>query len=295
MPHRSLQRITLLTAAIFCFPAATPAGDDVQEDLKPGTVKLNPKDGLEYVWIPPGTFQMGCVPGDSDCEVDEAPRHEVTISRGFWIARTEATLRAYKQFVKASRRKMPPEPRATPFGALSLGAKSISEKFDGGPGKKEERPIVNVTWDQAKAFCEYGGGRLPTEAEWEYAARAGKAGLKYPWGDELTHDDANYGNVAGTDQWRYTAPVASFPANDWGLHDMIGNVWEWCSDWLDGNYYMKSPSTDPQGPEHGEDRVVRGGSWGFHPKWLRTSARVRAKPESRGDDIGIRCVRDSAP
>lgn len=275
-----------------CALTAVAAGASASDVFgqQPGAVKVNPKDGLAYVWIPAGRFQMGCVPGDEECQVDEEPRHQIEISRGFWMGKTEVTIRAYQQFSKKARAQMPPKPKATPFGSLSNSSRNVMAAFDGGPGKKEERPIVNVTWGEAKALCEASGGRLPTEAEWEYAARGGQAGRKYPWGDTLTHDNANYGNVAGLDQWHYTAPVASFPANDFGLHDMIGNVWEWTSDWLDGNYYGRSPGVDPQGPETGEDRVARGGSWGFHPEWLRTSVRVRANPDNRGDDIGFRCV-----
>ena len=288
------QRVHVSATVLIAFLMAV-AGVCPGQDVPPGTERMNPRDGLLYVWVPGGTFQMGCVPGDTECMVDEDPRHEVVITSGFWMGKTEVTVQGFRQFTRQSRIKMPPEPRATPFGSLSRRSKSIANAFDIGPGKKDDRPIVNVTWDEARTFCEFAGGRLPTEAEWEYAARGGKPGLKYPWGDEVSHEEANYGNVSGRDLWEYTAPVGSFPPNDLGLHDMIGNVWEWTSDWLDGNYYRRSPSVDPSGPETGEERVVRGGSWGFHPEWLRTSVRVRAKPDARGDDIGFRCVVNSLP
>ena len=162
----------------------------------PGTVKLNPKDGMEYAWIPPGSFRMGCVPRDEACADDEAPRHEVTLSQGFWLGQTEVTVRAYKRFTNA----MPKPP-----------------KFD--PGwRHNDRPMVDVTWHEAARYCDWTGGRLPTEAEWEYAARGGEDGLKYPWGRNASREDANYGmerccgeKKEGRDEWRYTSPVASFP------------------------------------------------------------------------------------
>ena len=277
------------------FATIAAAGESPQQDVQPGQVKVHPKNKLEYVWIPPGTFSMGCVPGDGDCDVIEEPRHQVTITKGFWMSRAEVTVRAYKRFARKTKRKMPPEPRVTAFSSLSLGAKSIADRFESGPGKKEDRPIVNVTWEEAQAFCSHSGGRLPSEAEWEYAARGGKEGLVYPWGDTLSHEYANYGGAAGTDQWRYTAPVASFPPTGFGLYDVIGNVWEWCADWVGGNYYVKSPEADPTGPASGKERVVRGGSWGFGPRYLRLSARVMAKPDSRGDNIGFRCVQETIP
>jgi formylglycine-generating enzyme required for sulfatase activity len=292
-PHRAL--IVAVALLIPSGAEVASSNEESPEDLKPNAVKTNPKDGLAYVWIPPGQFEMGCVPGDDECQIDEDPRHTVNLTKGFWMGQTEVTVKAFERFTRKSPVKMPPKPLATKFGGLSRGAKSIADRFQEGPGKKEDHPVVNVLWSEAQAYCEYAGGRLPTEAEWEYAARAGHDGRKYPWGDEISHENANYGNVSGRDQWAYTAPVASFPANDFGLHDMVGNVWEWCSDWLDGNYYRRSPPADPPGPTSGEERVVRGGSWGFHPEWLRTSVRVRAVPDRRGDDIGLRCVLDSAP
>ena len=104
-----------------------------------------------------------------------------------------------------------------------------------------DHPIVNVTWDDAKRYCDWAGGRLPTEAEWEYAARGGKQGKKYPWGDEINQAHANYDSTG-------TTPVAKYPQNYWGLYDVSGNVWEWTKDWYDKDYYMTSPEADPPGP-----------------------------------------------
>jgi formylglycine-generating enzyme required for sulfatase activity len=275
----------------------TPALLVAQSDSgpRPGAVRSDAKAGLEYVWVPPGIFEMGCVPDDSDCTTDELPRHRVTLTKGFWIGKTEVTVKAYAQFARKTRHPMPPEPKATPFRTLSGRANSISKDFRPGPGKKEDRPVVNVTWDEAAAFCKYSGGRLPTEAEWEFAARGGKDGMLYPNGASISRDEANYGSVGGNDLWQYAAPVGSFPPNAFGLHDMAGNVWEWCSDWHDEDYYRQSPETDPKGPEHGAARAARGGSWGFGPKYMRASIRVRAAPADRSEDMGFRCVIDRMP
>jgi formylglycine-generating enzyme required for sulfatase activity len=286
-----LHAVALGAFLIPAFLAAQQAGSDPE----PGAVRTDPNTSLGYAWIPPGTFQMGCVPDDSDCPTDELPRHAVTLSKGFWIGKTEVTFRAFQQFVRKTPHRMPPEPKATPFRTLSGRAGSISKGFRPGPGKKEDRPIVNVTWDEAEAFCKFSGGRLPSEAEWEYAARGGRDGLIYPNGSSISRDDANYGSVGGNDLWEYASPAGSFPPNGFGLHDTAGNVWEWCNDWLSEDYYRQSPGTDPKGPEQGVARGARGGSWGFGPKYLRTSVRVRAAPDARSEDMGFRCVIDQLP
>ena len=246
--------------------------------LRAGSIKLNPKDGLEYVRIPPGTFQMGCVPGDSWCDDEEKPRHPVEISKGFWMGRTEVTVRAYKKFVQDTEREMPRAPAATLESGSLLG----------NPGwKNADHPILNVNWHDAQAYCEWAGGRLPTEAEWEYAARGGKEGLKYSWGNGISPKNANYGGEG-------TSSVGSYPANGFGLHDMAGNVWEWCSD--EWNYHDNSPALDPQGPPLGTAPVLRGGSWIGVPGSWRASYRLRGGgPELWNYLIGFRCVREVSP
>jgi formylglycine-generating enzyme required for sulfatase activity len=289
MTQRATQSLVSSAGIWLAFLLAAPAAGSGAE---PGAVRSETHTGLEYVWVAPGTFQMGCVPDDAECTTDELPRHRVTLTKGFWIGKTEVTLRGYQRFVRKTPHRMPPEPKATPFRTFSGSAKGISKQFRSGPGKKEDRPVVNVTWDEAMAFCEFSGGRLPTEAEWEFAARGGQQDTVYPNGPSISRDEANYGSVGGNDLWHYAAPAASFPPNAYGLHDMAGNVWEWCADWLDENYYARSPGTDPQGPQTGVARAARGGSWGFGPKYTRTSIRVRAAPEDRSEDMGFRCVID---
>jgi formylglycine-generating enzyme required for sulfatase activity len=229
-----------------------------------GQIRENSRDGLKYVWIPPGNFMMGCSHGDSECGDSEKPAHQVTIRRGFWIGQTPVTVGAYKRFAGASGHQMPPTP-----------------DFNSGWANKN-MPIVNVNWDDAQAYCGWTGGRLPTEAEWEYAARAGSTESRYGPIDEV----AWYSNNSGGQ----THDVAQKRANAFGLYDMLGNVWEWVNDWFDGNYYQGSPSQDPQGPGSGQVRVLRGGSWFIYPWGVRVSIRVRDAPGVRNLNFGFRCA-----
>jgi formylglycine-generating enzyme required for sulfatase activity len=243
---------------------------------RPGA-HTNPKDGLPYVWIPPGEFRMGATPGDTEAEADEKPHHAVRITKGLWLGATPVTVAAYKRFARENRREMPPAPDFNPEWS------------------KEDHPVVRVTWDEATAYCEWTGGRLPTEAQWEFAARGGNDGLKYPWGNEITPQNANYGGS----KWKGTSPVHSYPPNAWGLYDMAGNVWEWIADWYDKDYYASltshTPPEDPRGPQSGKVRVLRGGSFRYDTGNLRASYRFRSAPVNRYNGIGFRCARDIAP
>jgi len=273
--------LAVLLCAVFVtydlWPGKTPRPTDRQPQASsptqpPGT-STNRNDGLSYVHIPAGEFQMGAAPGDGEADADEKPRHPVRITKGFWMSETPVTVAEYKRFT----RSLPPPP-------------------DFNPGwSKDDHPIVRVTWDEAKVYCEWAGGRLPTEAEWEYAARGGKDGLKYPWGNEITSENANYGGS----KWKGTSPVRSYPANAWGLYDMAGNVWEWVADWYGEKYYATLPSDkpaeDPRGPQSGEVRVLRGGSFGDVSRILRASLRNWYAPGNRSDVIGFRCVREVVP
>ena len=254
----------------------------------PGTVQENPKDGLKYVWIPSGTFQMGCSPGDSACANIEKPSHRVTISKGFWIGQTEVTVEAFSRFTYQTGAKMPAPP------SFNLGWSTRA------------MPIVNVSREDAHGCCEWAGGRLPTEAEWEYAARGGSTEARYGDLDEiawyadnsgrqrldstriLLGDQANYGKRLGKNG-NGMHEVAQKRANGFGLYDILGNVWEWVNDWYDEKYYQSSPSQDPAGPTSGTLRVLRGGAWSSVPWHLRVSVRDKGGPGGRDYNIGFRC------
>jgi formylglycine-generating enzyme required for sulfatase activity len=253
------------------------------EQLSSDKIRVNSQNGLEYVWIPPGAFEMGCVPGDDECYPEERPSHAVTLTHGFWLGRTEVPVQAYERFVAATGRTMPEEP----------GSGAMPGYNDG--WHKKSHPMVKVTWEEAGGFCRWSGGRLPTEAEWEYAARGGVDGLKYPWGNDRSHDQANYWRTGGQDHWLYTAPVGSFPPNAYGLYDMAGNVYEWVADWFSESYYEASPAVDPRGPASGRLRVARGGAGFLNPAVLRVSTRLRSAPDTRNVGVGLRCASDQGP
>ncbi len=241
---------------------------------KPGQVTTNQADLLPYVFLPPGTFQMGCVPGDKHCRDDESPSHRVTLTKAFWISRSEVTVGAYKRYVEAdkARRALPKQrTRTNPFW------------------KEVGQPISFVSWEDAQAYCAWAGGRLPTESEWEYAARGGKDGVIFPWGSEATHENANYMGKRGLDKYEEVADVGAFPENGWGLVDMNGNVGEWVADYYAPRYDDK-PVTDPRGPAAGKHRVIRGGSWAANEAEIRTSVRVHWLPTEMASRVGFRCV-----
>jgi len=266
------------------------------EDLAPtaGAVKENPKDGLKYVWIPPGSFMMGCSPGDSECDADEKPAHRVTSSKGFWMGQTEVTVGAYKRFARESGRAMPQEPN---FMGRALNSGWTNDAM----------PMVEVSWDDAAAYCSWAGGRLPTEAEWEYAARGGSTQARYGALDDIAWyaDNSGVSRIDSSHIWRQEQKkyierlrdngnrmheVAQKRANGFGLYDMLGNVWEWLNNWYGENYYQNSPATDPQGPASGGLRVLRGGSWSNVPRSVRVSYRYRYAPVNRVVVNGCRCA-----
>ncbi len=169
---------------------------------------------------------------------------------------------------------------------------------------RADHPVVHVSWNDASAFADWTGKRLPTEAEWEFAARGGLERKLFPWGNDLEPDGEHRMNVwqgkfptenSLADGYLGTAPVDAFPPNGYGLHNMTGNVWEWCADWYDPGYYRTTPEDDPKGPEHGTSRVMRGGSYLCHASYCRryrVGARSANEPESSTGNLGFRCVRD---
>jgi formylglycine-generating enzyme required for sulfatase activity len=219
----------------------------------PGESHTNNRDSQPYVWISPGQFRMGCSPVDDDCEDNEKPSHLVKLTHGFWVGQTEVTQQAYKKLI----------------------GKNPSH------AEGDDRPVEGVNWFDAERYCKLVGGRLPTEAEWEYAARAENGGRVYGAVDGIAWNIDNSGQE--------THGVALKKVNQWGLNDMLGNVKEWVSDWYDDHYYQTLPSLviDPHGPLNGAGRVVRGG--GFRD-FVTLSQRNAFGPERRFSDVGFRCA-----
>jgi len=235
---------------------------------KPESI-IREKDGAIMMFIPAGEFQMGS--SESEGDNDEHPQHIVFLD-AFYIDRYEVTNAQYKQFLDATGRKAP-------------------NYWDDPKYNAPNQPVVGVTWDDANAYAEWTSARLPTEAEWEKSAKGGLVGKKYPWGDDITHDNANYYGTGGKDIWDGPAPVGSFEPNGYGLYDMAGNVWEWCKDWYGSNYYVNSPKSNPTGPSAESDKVLRGSSWYDHGNYdLRIADRNFDNPSYYDEAVGFRCA-----
>ena len=255
----------------------TPADDD------DATLPSDDDDAASpgSTWVSAGAFWMGCAPADSDCGIAESPYHQVTLD-AFTIQITEVTVDAYSACVSAG----------------ACGAPGTGGFCNWNAPGREDHPINCVDWDQAEAFCAWAGGRLPTEAEWEKAAR-GTAGGIYPWGNApadcsfaVMNDGSGAACGLGYGSGYVTWPVGSIPAgaSPYGALDMAGNVSEWTADWLDVWYYSTSPATNPTGPASGTNRVFRGGGMGFDASSVRASGRAGAGPSASNFDRGFRCA-----
>lgn len=263
------------------------------------------------VRIPGGSFAMGSE--RELAEPFEGPVHTVTV-KPFWMDRTEVTVEQFARFVAATGHKTDAEKFG--WSGVFESASGRWIRVDGadwrhpaGPGSSGRPldPVSHVSWNDAQAYARWLGHRLPTEAEWEFAARGGLAGKTYSWGDDLTPGGKQMANWwqgqfpsrdQGADGFRGLAPVASFPANGYGLHDMTGNVWEWVADWFAANYYAHSQAQDPRGPQAGTQRVLRGGSYLCATNFCanyRVSGRSSATPDTTLSNTGFRTVRDDAP
>ena len=242
-----------------------------------GDTWTSPRAGDDFVWVPAGSFEMGCTPGDAQCDRVRWPAHPVRLADGFWMARTEVTVGAYQRFASQTSRPLPPAPAFNPGWS------------------KGDHPVVNVTWYEAEAYCTWAGGALPTEEQWEYAARGGHADWYHPWGNEepvcaegarsgARFDDGKSCHEAGT------ARVGSFARNPYGLADLVGNVWEWCADAWQARY-GDLPSRAGEADQPGGRQVIRGGSWANGPAYLRVSIRSGWLAGTGRDFIGFRCVR----
>ena len=240
----------------------------LKEEITPGLEYLgrnrqgheeyrNLKDNSIMVKIPAGEFLMGSNDGQSA----EKPVHKVYLD-AYYIDKHEVTNKQYREFVEATGHRAPRQ-----WG-------------------DDNHPVAYVSWEDAVAYATWTGKRLPTEAEWEKAARGGLVGKKYPWGNSIDSSKTNYGKKVGQ-----TTPVGSYPPNNYGLYDMAGNVWEFCSDWWHDDYYSSSPYRNPQGPSNGSYRVYRGGGWYNVASNLRCAYRCNYGPDSTSFNLGFRCVK----
>lgn len=257
---------------------------------------FNIKHPKNMVLIPAGEFEMGTdadqIPellksekryfpeAEASWFENETPRHKIRLD-AFYMDIYEISNVQYKEFIEKTGFHTPLYWNTSNF--------------------VPNHPVVGVSWHDAMAYAKWAGKRLPTEAEWEYAARGGLAKKKYPWGDaEVNGKRANFADKTANLNWsnknvsdghEYTAPVGDFPPNGYGLYDMAGNVFEWCSDWYDASYYAKSPEYNPTGPISGTMRVTRGSSWSYPPNRMQVSRRIEKHPTSMLDYVGFRCAK----
>jgi eukaryotic-like serine/threonine-protein kinase len=242
------------------------------EALGVGSTLINEVDGAVIVYVPEGEFLMGNE--DNVAWRYETPERMVLLD-DYWIYQHPVTNQQYRACVYDSE-------------CLSPGDTRYYSKPD-----FDDHPVVHVRWSDSNAYCQWAGGRLPTEAEWEKSAR-GTDGRRYPWGNQSpTCSLANDYGCLGR-----TSPVGSYPegASPYGAMDMAGNVWEWVADWYAEDYYSRSPYENPQGPDNGISRVLRGGSWGFKAGWpLRVTFRGWARPNDMSLLYGFRCVFTGKP
>jgi formylglycine-generating enzyme len=280
-------------------------------------------DGL--VPVPGGDFTMGTDAPHGYPDDGEGPAHPVRL-RPFAIDPCTVRNRSFAAFVDATGHVtdaerygwsfvfaalLPddfPDTRAVAHAPWWRQVPDADWRHPEGPqsdlSDRGDHPVVHVSWNDATAFCAWSGTRLPTEAEWEHAARGGVPGRRFPWGDDLEPDGEHRMNVFQgrfpvdnrcDDGYAGTAPADAFPPNGYGLHNMTGNVWEWCADWFDAGYYAVAPTSDPRGPERGTHRVMRGGSYLCHASYCsryRVDARSANEPDSSTGHLGFRVACD---
>jgi formylglycine-generating enzyme required for sulfatase activity len=299
-----------------------------------GKKQITNSIGMKLTLIPAGEFMMGSGESAEDTAAffnkyygedvltadffkDEHPQHRVRITKPFYLGTYHVTRGQFRQFVKDTGYKTDAETGKKP-GAFGWDPDKkefgFNERYswrNAGFEQTDEHPVVDITWNDAAAFCKWlsrkegNAYRLPTEAEWEYACRAGTTTRYYSGDDPETL--AKVGNVAdatykvtfpdekhtikASDGNVFTAPVGSFQPNAFGLYDMHGNAWQWCADWYDADYYAKSSADDSTGPDFGDLRVLRGGSWGGRPSNTRSAARFWGPPGDRIVGAGFRVAR----
>lgn len=310
MPHRRFGPWLLGGLLLAGAALAVMAGRRSSPTLPAASASLPEAEGM--VRIPRGTFRMG---DDRSPLPEERPAHEVTLEP-FWFDTHEVTNRQFAEFVVATgyvttaERQgggylwdTPQQQWAQQPGTDWRHPLGPASRLDG----REEYPVVQVSWSDAAAYAAWAGKQLPTEAQWECAARAGLRDTAYPWGNETQAEGRAPANTwqgpfpdedLGLDGFRGLAPVGSFPPNRFGLVDVAGNVAEWCSDWYAADAYLSHSHQDPKGPGEGTHRVIRGGSYRSPetaPTAYRSAARSPRRPEASYPDVGFRCVRAGSP
>jgi formylglycine-generating enzyme required for sulfatase activity len=276
--NKGLGILIMLLAVATLFSRAKGLAELRNSDLQLeiGSTQVNQVDDAELVFVPAGEFTMG----------KEDSIHPVYLD-DFWIYKREVTNKMFADFLDEFGNQ-------TEGGRVWLLATLVNEvhihQSDEGwqaDAGFEVHPVVYVTWYGARAYCNWVGGRLPTEAEWEKAAR-GTDGRTFPWGEGINCSFANFYGCSDSE----TVPVGSFPrgASPYGALDMAGNAWEWVADWFDWNYYQYTQYENPLGPDHGIVRVLRGGSWESAPEMLAASFRLSREPTYPSDRFGFRCV-----
>ncbi|MDD9268903.1 formylglycine-generating enzyme family protein [Paenibacillus sp. MAHUQ-63] len=287
-----------------------------------------PLDKSKMIYISGGAYLMGTDDQEGFPADGEGPVREVTI-KPFYIDPCTVTNREFKQFVdetgyrteaesfgwsfvfhlfvsEATAQKVKSAVQQTPWWWVVEGAYwAHPEGPDSHVEDRWDHPVVHVSYRDALAYCEWSGKRLPTEAEWEFAARGGLVQKRYPWGDELKPGGKHMCNIwqgkfpiknNASDGYAGTAPVNAFEPNGYGLYNVAGNVWEWCSDWFSPDYHIKGKRVNPQGPPSGQARVMRGGSYLCHKSYCnryRVAARSKNTPDSSTGNIGFRCAADA--
>jgi formylglycine-generating enzyme len=332
----SMNRIVLPTLALSLMATCVICGYAAEQKSEPASdeKQITNSIGMKLTLIPTGEFMMGSGESAEDTAAffnktygkdlvqaddfkDEHPQHRVRITKPFYLGTYHVTRGQFRQFVADSGYKTDAEKGERP-GAYGWDpdkkAFVFNEKYSWrnvGFEQTDEHPVVNVSWNDAMEYCKWLSKkesktyRLPTEAEWEYACRAGTTTRYYNGDDPETL--AEVGNVAdaaakakfpdckdtikANDGYASTAPVGKFKPNAFGLYDMLGNADQWCADWYGAEYYAKSPTADPSGPDIGDQRVLRGGSWFFGPYFSRSATRGRNSPVIRFYDAGFRVAR----
>ena len=273
------------------FSKTVPPSMTATPIVSPDETQVSPSDDMVIIYIPAGAYLMGSLETDTGVDNDEIPQHSVYLN-AFWMDQTVVTNAMYARFLNEMGDQL--KERST---WLDAGDEDVLIFQQGGIWKPikgfENHPAVEVTWFGARAYCQWAGRRLPTEAEWEIAARGAVSGGDneriYPWGDEIDCDKAQYANCGGG-----LLPVNSKPAgaSPTGVLGLSGNTWEWVSDWYADDYYAESPSENPNGPTEGVTRVLRGGSWEYDWKHLRAANRRHNGPSVSMHDYSFRCVKD---